>query len=372
MGELASRLTDLLERHYGGRVTALVAIAEYGEGEGGVYRVERRDGPPWVLRLFARDRPLERVRGDAAILEHVGRYGVPVERLIPMRDGSGSTDLNGQGVVVTGFVAGSRPDRGPATLRRLGEALGQLHALPTPAGDPFLGRRAGSLPKEDLRAGHADLARVAGRMPSENLAEYEALQAALDATDDCETLPVGLTHSDSHLDNAILTPDGQPVLIDWVGSGQGPRIAALGVLLYSCAVRAPGDAPDSPWASYWREQGTAPSGVGECEDSLPMQDAVEAVIDGYCRHIVLTVAELERLPDAVRFRPLVIAAREFAQSIESGQLSDSSGWWTRYTEAEAVAAHARTAMERYLSGTPSRRHVPLAYRNGARGDSALQ
>lgn len=345
MCKQAPYLADLLAQRYGGRVTALVPIAEYGAGDGGVYRVEQKDGPPWVVRLFARDRPLERVRGDAAVLEHIGRHGVPAERLIPAQDGSGSTELNGQGVVVTSFVVGSRPDRSPATLRRLGEALGQLHALPPPAGDPLLGRRAGSLPVEDLHAGRANLARVAGRVPPEQHTEFEALQAALDSTDDCETLPAALTHSDCHLDNAILTQDGQTILIDWVGSGQEPRLAALGVLLYSCAVRAPGDALNSPWAAFWREHGTAPSDARIGEDSVQMQDAVEAVIEGYCRHVVLTEAELERLPDAVRFRPLVLAAREFAQSIESGKPADPTGWWTRYVEAETVAAHARTAME---------------------------
>jgi Ser/Thr protein kinase RdoA (MazF antagonist) len=345
MPEQIPRLTNLVERRYGAHNAKVVPIAEYGEGEGGVYRVERRDGPPWVLRLFARDRPLERVRGDAAILEYVGHHGVPAERLIPARDGSGSTELNGQGVIVTSFVVGSRPDRGSATLRRLGEALGQLHALPSPAGDPFLGRRAGSLPVEDPHAGSANLVRVAGGVPPERHTELEALQAALDSTDDCETLPAALTHSDCHLDNAILTQDGQTILIDWVGSGQGPRLAALGVLLYSCAVRAPGDALNSPWAAFWREHGTAPSGIRRREDSVPTQDAVEVVIEGYRRHIVLTSAELERLPDAVRFRPLVIAAREFAKSIECGKPSDPTGWWTRYAEAETVAAHARTAMK---------------------------
>jgi Ser/Thr protein kinase RdoA (MazF antagonist) len=345
--KLARRLTALLEHRYGAHVMALRPIAEYGDSAGGVYRVDRRDGPSWVLRLFARNRPLERVLGDAAILAYVGQYEVPAERLVTTRDGEQSTDLDGQGVIVTTFVAGTRPDRSPATLRRFGEVLGRLHALPVPTGDPWLARPAGSLPAEDLRAGQADLARVAGRVPPDKLAEFEALQSALATTNDCAALPSGLTHSDCHLDNAILTPSGQPTLIDWVGAGQGPRVAALGVLLYSCAVRAPGDAPGSPWAAFWREHGLAPTrGQPQNHESDPaqMQAAIEAVIDGYCRHHRLIPAELDGLADAVRFRPVVIAAREFASSLDRGE--DPSGWWTRYREADFVADFARRAVER--------------------------
>ncbi len=338
MDDQTVRLTAILESHYGTRVKVLRPFVEYA-GEGGVYRVDRPDGPPWVLRLFASDRPLERVRGDAAILEYVGRHGVSTERLVPMLDGSGSTELDGRGVLVTRFVAGTRPNRGPTTLRRLGEVVGRLHALPPPpAGDRWLGRRAGAIPSDDLPYGRGHLDRIAGRVPPENLTTYETLWAALDATDDCEALPSGLIHSDCHLANTILTPEGQPVLIDWVGSGQGPRVAALGLLLYTCAVQAPGDAPDSL--------------IGP--DPVQIRVAVEAVIDGYCRHHLLTRAELERLPDAVRFRPVVVAAREFATSLERGEPSDPSGWWARYGEAETVAAHARIAMERYLSDSARR------------------
>jgi Ser/Thr protein kinase RdoA (MazF antagonist) len=330
MDELTARLTTLLERHYGAHPAALHPIYE---AEGAIYRVQRRDGPPWVLRLFPRSRPLERVQGDAVILVYVERHGVPAERLVTARDGSGSTVLDGRGVLVTTAVEGRRPDRSPTTLRRLGEVVGRLHALPAvPAGDRWLGRRAGALPAQDLAAGHAYLARIAGRVPPERRTEYEMIRAALDATDDCEALPAGLIHSDCHLDNAICTPEGQPVLIDWAGGGQGPRVAAVGLLLYSSIVQAPGDTPESLIGPH----------------PAQIRRAIEAVVDGYCRHHLLTPAELEHLPHAVRFRPAVIAARELATGLERGQPPDPSGWWTRYAEADAVAHLARAAMERHL------------------------
>ena len=206
-----------------------------------------------------------------------------------------------------------------------------------------------------MAAGHADLARIAGWVPPERRTEYETLRAALEDTDDCESLPTGLNHSDCHIDNAILTADRRPKFNDWVGSGQGPRVAALSLLLYSCAIRAPGDDPDSPWAAFWREHSTPASDARQPDsgrDPAQMRGAAAAVIEGYCRHYCLTPAERERLLDAIRFRPAVIAAREFAASLERGTPANASGWWTRFAEAEVVAAHARRAMEAVCTDPP--------------------
>ena len=78
-----------------------------------------------------------------------------------------------------------------------------------------------------------------------------------------------------------------------------------------------------------------------------MQAIVEAVIDGYCHHHRFAPPEREHVPDAVRFRPVVIAAREFAASIDTGIPANPAGWWTRHAEAAVVAAYAQQAMERY-------------------------
>jgi Ser/Thr protein kinase RdoA (MazF antagonist) len=209
-----------------------------------------------------------------------------------------------------------------ASLAQLGEVVGRLHAIPPASpNDPFLSRRAGSLPREDLAFGRSCLARVAGRIPSERLREFDALSAALEVTNDCEDLPGGLIHPDGHLANALRTPAGRLVLFDWDGAGQGLRIAALGLLLFSCAVQA----PEEPFVP-------------------PDLSRVDAVLAGYQRHYTLSSAELDRLPDAVRFRPLVIAARTLAASIEKGEAGDVSGWWSRYAEADRVAARARNVV----------------------------
>jgi Ser/Thr protein kinase RdoA (MazF antagonist) len=140
-------------------------------------------------------------------------------------------------------------------------------------------------------------------------------------TRDGAGLPHALSHNDCHLANALRTPGGRVVLIDWDGAGQWPRVAALGLLLYSCAVQAPGEAPVPPDLTR-----------------------VDHVLAGYRRHQRLTPAEVEHLPDAVRFRPAVVAARELAASIERDEPEPPTGWWRRYPEADAVAARARLVL----------------------------
>ncbi|HEV2123223.1 MAG TPA: phosphotransferase, partial [Chloroflexota bacterium] len=225
-----------------------------------------------------------------------------------------------------------RSDRSPETLRRLGEVVGHLHALPpVPEQDPLLQRRAGALPASDLPFGLQCLARIADRVPNEWRAEYTILRACLLATCDCEDLPDsarGLIHNDCHLANALRTPPGEVVFFDWDSAGQGPRVAALGLLLYSCAVQAPDDPPIPPDLTR-----------------------VDHVLDGYCRHHALSDAELRLLPDAVRYRPAVVAARELAATVDHRRAGDlarwHSGWWARFAETDAVATRALTTLERY-------------------------
>ncbi len=259
------------------------------------------------------------------ILAYIERHGLPGERLVTATAGATAADWEGRGVLVTQFIPGRRPDRSPATLRRLGELVGRLHALPpVPADDPFLSRRASALPKEDLIFGRSCLARLANRVPPERRNDYDAIRATLATTHDCEDMPRALIHSDCHLANTLQTSSGDVVLFDWEGAGQGPRIAALGLLLFSCAFQAP-------------EEAAVPADLAR----------VDAVLDGYRRWQGLTCAELERLPDAVRLRPTVVAARSLAHGIEQGQPADQTGWWSRYVEADAVATRARQRMEHH-------------------------
>ena len=63
-----------LEARYG------IQVARLTELDLGVYRVGRRDGPDWVARVFAADRPLAAAEGDAALLRRLEQQEFPAER----------------------------------------------------------------------------------------------------------------------------------------------------------------------------------------------------------------------------------------------------------------------------------------------------
>lgn len=106
-----------------------------------VHRVDRRDGPSWVARVFPAKRPVEAIDGDAEILRFLEERRFPAERCA---DEVPVSTFEGQGVLVTGFVPGpnGRPDQSPTTLQAMGDLLGRLQTLPH--ADGAMGRPAGS------------------------------------------------------------------------------------------------------------------------------------------------------------------------------------------------------------------------------------
>jgi Ser/Thr protein kinase RdoA (MazF antagonist) len=316
-----SALVKLVQQRY--RTTIAVASAFYHEREKAVFRLDREAGHSWVARIFPRSFGPERIEGDAAVLGLMARAGIPAERVVPAADGSRVASMDGRGVLVTRFIPGSPPKLTPAVLRSLGEIVGRMHALPAVAGaGGYLSRRAAALPRDDLDFGLARLASVAGRVPDPLVAQYEELQAALLAADGCEQLPFRLVHLDCQPGNVLRTPGGRLVLFDWDGAGQGPAVAALGVLLYGCAFGSVAGRPAPPDITR-----------------------VDAVLAGYSARHWLSAAELDHLGHAIRFRPLAIAARELAAAIERGETVLRPGWWSGWQQSDEIAARARQAAE---------------------------
>ncbi len=295
-------LRGVLEADYG------AVVARVSRLNGALYRVDRSDGSPWVVRHFPALRPFADVEGDAEVLRLV--RPLLVEQLVETRDGRAATEVDGRGVIVTKFEMGTRATAAPAVLRQLGATLGALREPQS------ITRRAGALPREDLALAGQFLADIADDVPADQRDLYERLDRDVRATSACEDLPHTLVHSDCHLANVIQTDRGA-VLIDWEGAGQGPAVAALGWLLYSATVQSP-EGPTEPFDPR----------------------RVDAVLTGYRQHRTLSEAELLRLADAIRFRPLVIATREFHRSVVNKTPGSVFGWWSRYTEAERVADRA--------------------------------
>src|SRR5205823_56982 len=129
-----------LEAHYGIRVTSMAPIDDPGSRPRGSWDghypstllVKRKDGPPWVARIFSSPADqVSRVEGDADILRFLATHDFPAERLA--HDGPVSV-LNGGGVIVTEFVEGGRQNSTPAVHHELASLLGRLHTLPAAGG----------------------------------------------------------------------------------------------------------------------------------------------------------------------------------------------------------------------------------------------
>ncbi len=72
---MKERLSSHLEGRYRIRVAELTLL-----DPGGVFRVDRHDGPSWVTRVFPALRPIEAVEGDAAALRFLAQAAFPAER----------------------------------------------------------------------------------------------------------------------------------------------------------------------------------------------------------------------------------------------------------------------------------------------------
>ena len=99
--------------------------------------------------------------------------------------------------------------------------------------------------------------------------------AELDRADGCADLPQALIHPDFVPANAILTPDGGLVLVDWTGAGRGPRLYPLAFLLWAAGCGGP--------------------------------SRLDAVVAGYREHVTPGDDEIGRLAGAIWARPLILA-----------------------------------------------------------------
>jgi Ser/Thr protein kinase RdoA (MazF antagonist) len=229
-----------------------------------VFRVDRPDGPAWVARVFAPERSLAAVEGDAAILRGLERAGFPAERCA----GDVST-MDGHAVLVTEFVEGERAKGRARTYAILGALLGRLHARPAE------GTRAGGAWHHLCQGGPAEeIAAVRTMLDEYGLAADHRLRSTVDQMDDAADLPHAFVHPDFVPANAIATADDRLVIVDWAGSGRGPRIWSYGFLL---------------WAA------------GSTDLRL-----VDWAASRYRRHVELEPDELRRLPAAIGVRALTI------------------------------------------------------------------
>ncbi|HTU87665.1 MAG TPA: phosphotransferase [Solirubrobacteraceae bacterium] len=285
-----------LEDRYGVGVANITAL------DAGVFRVDRRDGSPWVARVFPAERPLASVDEDAALLQRLEQTGFPAER---PADPEPVSELRDQGVLVTDFLTDHGPLRPGRTAAILGIILGRMHARPATdlrSGGAWHHLSFVGGPREEIAAASELLDDHLPRVAVRQLALFDRLRDEVARTDDCHDLPHAFVHPDFVPANAISTADEKLAIIDWTGAGRGPRLWSLGFLLWAAGAR-----------------------------DLRL---VDAVVSRYRRSVELGPAELDRLEGAIRGRPVMLEAwsvcagrRELADAIErierAGELARS-------------------------------------------------
>jgi Ser/Thr protein kinase RdoA (MazF antagonist) len=278
----ADRVGTHLHDRYG------IDVRKLTELDIGVFRVDRRDGPAWVARVFPTARALDQVEGDAEILRFLAGQDFPAERCAHTDPVS---TVDGHGVLVTEHVAGrnTRGERGGQLLEQLGDLLGRMHSLP--ADDGAMGRPAGSWHHLSLQGGsRADDVAALGRLLADHRVAddqrelLDVLRQALAGIDDSDGLPPAFTHPDPCGANVMSKGPGHAVYVDWTGAGRGPRVAALASLVGGTLQASPGAPPSRDLR------------------------LVDAIVAGYRAHVRLEDAELARLAGAIAAFPLIIEA----------------------------------------------------------------
>jgi Ser/Thr protein kinase RdoA (MazF antagonist) len=288
-----------------------------------VFRVDRNDGSPWVVRAFPPARPRASVEGDAAILRFLERQGYPAERIAA---DDAVSDFDGSAVLVTRFVEGVQLPDGAAKFAMMGELLGRLHALPYDDSASRSGGASGEdpsregAPRQDLLAALSFLDAVDALVAAAERERFERLRDQVRSADDGHGLPEGLLHGNLlHVpDHAVLSEQG-PVAINWKASGRGPRLADFAYLIW---------------------------GTGSWNPRRPNQERIDAVVNAYRRHVELTDDELDRLEAVMYVRTLYLACFGYRRAFANGSAFNEWGFIEPPAYFGSTAAAVRAAFRR--------------------------
>ncbi|KAN0102802.1 kinase-like protein [Hyaloscypha variabilis] len=296
------------------------AVSQISELDQNVYRVDRINDSSWVARAFSPSLPLSVLSEHVEILRFLEQQNFPAERLVDPEPIS--TTSTGCHILITHFVEGRRPRKGEHLFPRLGHLLGKLHTLPIPLLSAMT-RKGGAWhhishsggPNEEVEAALTLLSNTKSRVSDTQLSLYEELRSSLLKVGDLSDLPQRFTHPDIVPSNAIISSiDDSLAIVDWMGSGTGPRVASLGYLLWAAGSRS--------------------------------MAAVNGVIAWYSKLISLEEAEVEKLESAILFRPLVLRCWEFCT--ERRSLEDAvEGLKPMQKLVGEIAGVARQALEKY-------------------------
>ncbi|MEQ4209117.1 hypothetical protein ABN028_14570 [Actinopolymorpha sp. B17G11] len=175
--------------------------------------------------------------------------------------------------------------------------------------------REGS-PRQDLLASLSFLDAADTKVAEAHRKRFEQLRDQVRAADDAHGLPEALLHGNlmASPDHVVVTEQG-PVAIHWMGSGRGPRLADFAYLM---------------WGTWLNEE------------------AIDAGVNAYSRHIELTDDELDRLEAVMRKRPLYLMAYTYRRHIDRHHDGGAEVDWKWFNPEyiHAAAAATRAAFRR--------------------------
>ena len=318
--ETGERLVTHLRNYYG---IDVVGATKTGQHHDHVFRVDRRDGDPWIARVFSASRPRARVEGDAAILRFLERHDYPSERLAT-EDGVSAFDDST--VLVTRFVPGGPlpmavGHEGSEKFAIMGDLLGRLHTLPF---DESVSRPGGASgddpsyegsPRQDLMAALAFLDAVDTKVAPAERERFEWLRDQVRSADDGQGLPEALLHGNLlHAPDHVILGEQGPVAINWKSAGRGPRLV------------------DFAWL-MWGTWGKA--------------DWIDLAVGAYRKHVELTDDELDRLEAVMYVRPLYLGGFSYRRDLVNGRQAGQEVWGFANPEhIGAIAAATRAAWGR--------------------------
>ncbi|KAK9366866.1 kinase-like domain-containing protein [Lipomyces kononenkoae] len=272
----------------------------------------------WVIRVFPTTRSLISASHDAQVLSFLESSQFTAEVAVKP---TALSLYQGHAILATHFIHGERPLGTKETFYRLGRQLGRLTTFSmNDAGIDWPGGgwhhmcgdgNVGAEVREADRVLTTVIRDGQDAIDPEKIKLLDIVRSELSKLADLADLPVSLVHPDFVPANAIMS-EGKLIMVDWTGTGIGSRLCALGFLL---------------WAAGRRSSKLA-----------------AVAMTGYCEYGELEREELERLTDAIRFRPLVLSCWSVImgkRSIEDlvSELSSMRSF------AELIAEAARTAYE---------------------------
>lgn len=195
----------------------------------GLYLLHDAQDGAWVLRMLRLPGIRDALGATAELLGWLGDQGYPAPRVRRTVDQHLVAEVDGWAVLLLSYVDGAIIDAEPQALGHAAAALGRLHALPLPTDQRFPHRRCHP---DALAQTASSLATHGPQLPH----RYQPLATALHAaTVRMQQLgPVCcVTHGDCWYRNAVRTPAGEVILIDWDRAGVGHPLFDLAYLLFS-------------------------------------------------------------------------------------------------------------------------------------------